>query len=105
LRTRLTGDDEPVQAVTAVMAATDDPIVIVGMACRYPGGIDSPEALWALVTEGSDGVGRFPDDRGWIVDALEQADDLIEPKGGFLYDAGQFDATFFGISPREALAM
>ncbi|WP_133909000.1 type I polyketide synthase, partial [Actinophytocola oryzae] len=77
----------------------DDPIVIVGMSCRYPGGVGSPEELWQFVAGGGDGVSSFPADRGWDVGSLS-ADG-----GGFLYDAAEFDADFFGISPREALAM
>ncbi|MFK0259572.1 type I polyketide synthase [Streptomyces sp. NPDC090445] len=79
-------------------ARNDDPIVIVGMACRYPGGVRSPEDLWRLVSDGVDAIGAFPVDRGWNV-----GDSSAE--GGFLYDAAEFDAGFFGISPREALAM
>nr|BAF85837.1 modular polyketide synthase [Streptomyces cyaneogriseus subsp. noncyanogenus] len=86
-----------------------EPIAIVGMACRFPGGVRSPEDLWRLVTEGGDALGPFPTDRGW--DTGRHAEDPATPgtyvqgEGGFLYDAGEFDAEFFGISPREALAM
>ncbi|MEU7143240.1 type I polyketide synthase [Nocardia sp. NPDC046473] len=82
-------------------AALDDPIAIVGMACRYPGGVGSPEQLWQLVVEGTDAVGSFPADRGWRIDQS------LGPvrHGGFLYDVADFDAGFFGIGPREALAM
>ncbi|WP_433073808.1 type I polyketide synthase [Dactylosporangium sp. CA-052675] len=74
----------------------DDPIAIVGMACRYPGGITSPEDLWRIVADGVDAIGAFPADRGWAA---------AEGAGGFLDDVAGFDAAFFGISPREALAM
>ncbi|WP_372497382.1 type I polyketide synthase, partial [Lentzea aerocolonigenes] len=80
---------------------SSEPIAIVGMACRFPGGVASPEDLWRLVVDGGDAIGPFPDDRGWDVDALP--DRLWE--GGFLAGAAEFDAGFFGISPREALAM
>ncbi|GAA0988664.1 hypothetical protein GCM10009555_070850 [Acrocarpospora macrocephala] len=86
---------EPVASTRTALAA-DEPIAIIGMACRYPGGIDSPESLWRLVDAGADAVSAMPADRGWRLGAVP---------GGFLYDAGEFDAAFFGISPREALAM
>ncbi|HXS46430.1 MAG TPA: type I polyketide synthase, partial [Solirubrobacterales bacterium] len=86
--------------------ASEEPIAIVGMACRYPGGVGSAEELWELVAGGTDAIGGFPDDRGWELGRPDGSDPGtgFSLEGGFVYSATEFDAEFFGISPREATA-
>ncbi|MFI7663625.1 type I polyketide synthase, partial [Micromonospora parva] len=85
-----------------------EPLAIVAMACRYPGGVRSPEDLWELVHSGGDAIADFPMDRGWDLDTILRPAPDGRPavaQGGFIYDAAEFDPTVFGISPREALGM
>ncbi|WP_380282449.1 type I polyketide synthase [Kitasatospora purpeofusca] len=91
-------------------APSAEPIAVLGMACRLPGGIDSPRGLWRLLEAGTDAISSFPEDRGWDLTELYDADPAAPGKsyvtaGGFLEAAADFDAEFFGISPREALSM
>ncbi len=101
LRTELLGLEVSAGTAPVVAAHVDEPVAIVGMACRYPGGVRSPDQLWHLVISPEDAITDFPADRGWELDD----DTTFARVGGFVYDADQFDAEFFGISPREALAM
>ncbi|MEV5985183.1 SDR family NAD(P)-dependent oxidoreductase [Streptomyces sp. NPDC052051] len=123
LHTTLVGEDEATAehsatstsataspTTTTATSLADEPIAIVGMGCRFPAGVGSPEELWRLVVDGVDAVGEFPSDRGWDLEGLfdpdpEAVGSSYTRQGGFLSDAAGFDAEFFGISPREALAM
>ncbi|SFO55845.1 Acyl transferase domain-containing protein [Amycolatopsis rubida] len=117
-------DDKLVHALRASLKETErlraqnkklsgaghEPIAIVGMACRFPGGVSTPEDLWRLLADGSDVVGEFPADRGWDTDRLydptgERPGASRTRRGGFLYEAAEFDAGFFGFGEREALTM
>ncbi|WP_459251168.1 acyl carrier protein, partial [Streptomyces youssoufiensis] len=115
IRDEILGGDSAASSAGAVALATpgtpvdNDPIVIVSMSCRFPGGVRTPEELWQLVMAGTDAMSEFPSDRGWDLERLYDPDPDREgtyyaQNGGFLYDAHQFDPAFFDMSPREALA-
>ncbi len=114
LRTKIVGDrasaSPPVPVRGLLAPSVDEPIAIVGMSCRFAGGVSSPEEFWQVLVEGRDVISAFPDDRGWNVEALYDPDPEVMGKsyvreGGFVRDFARFDPAFFGISPREALAM
>ncbi|MBL1111899.1 SDR family NAD(P)-dependent oxidoreductase [Streptomyces sp. 110] len=100
----------PAGPVPATVAVDDDPIAIVAMSCRLPGGVTTPEELWRLLMDGRDAISDFPTDRGWDIEGHYDPDSdkpgtFYATGGGFLHEADHFDPEFFGISPREALAI
>ncbi|MFJ2307737.1 beta-ketoacyl synthase N-terminal-like domain-containing protein, partial [Streptomyces sp. NPDC087787] len=109
LRASLLENERLQQENQRLTTAATEPVAIVAMACRLPGGVATPEDLWRLVEGGADAISPFPDDRGWDPDVVstdpDQAGKTYVGQGGFLQHAGEFDAAFFGISHREALAM
>ncbi|MEU6881629.1 type I polyketide synthase [Streptomyces sp. NPDC046712] len=110
IKETVVGTDAPVAETLPTVALSDDePIAIVGMSCRFPGDVRTPEELWDLLAAGGDGITRFPENRGWDVQGLYDPEPgkpgkTYSDEGGFLHDAADFDAQFFGISPREAMA-
>ncbi|MET8573184.1 beta-ketoacyl synthase N-terminal-like domain-containing protein, partial [Streptomyces sp. NPDC004783] len=110
LKDEVWGSRATTATATQAVAFTGEPVAIVGMSCRFPGGVHSAEALWDLISAQGDAVSGFPADRGWDMASLhhpdrERSNSVYARGGGFLHDAALFDPEFFGISPREARAM
>ncbi|WP_156658093.1 SDR family NAD(P)-dependent oxidoreductase, partial [Mycobacterium kyorinense] len=110
IRTELAGVPQETKHVPAVRATGDDPIAIVGMSCRFPGGVNSPDDLWDMVIQGRDVLTEFPSDRGWDLAGLFNPDPDVSGAcytrtGGFVDGVADFDPGFFGVAPSEALAM
>ncbi|OMC52970.1 polyketide synthase [Mycobacterium sp. IS-2888] len=110
IRSELAGVPQEIKPAPVARATGDDPIAIVGMACRYPGGVNSPDDLWDMLIEGRDVLSEFPTDRGWNLTGLYNPDPDVPGTcytrtGGFVDGVADFDPAFFGITPSEALAM